>query len=107
MTVVRFDTGSYRRGGQAYLDEAADLRSAVANHLAALDVERLGCTRGEHLADVALALAVPPLKEAFQEAVENLAGNLERVGQQLQDTSLAYDDIEGQNADAASGMADL
>lgn len=102
MSQTTFNPESWNKGGQGYLDEAGDLRSAVASYLNTLDVGSLGCNNGEHPIDIALALAVPVIKEAFLEACENLAGNLETVGTSLQDTGVTYAEFENATAQHAS-----
>lgn len=107
MSQVKFNSESWARGGQGYLDEAGDLRSAVASYLSTLDVGSLGCNNGEHPIDIALALAVPVIKEAFLEACENLAGNIEAVGTSLQDTGATYAEFENATAEHASQSTTL
>lgn len=99
---LHLEPSSWAKAGRAYLDEARDLRTNVAARLATLDVERLGCTRGEHPADAVLALVVPPVRDAFAQAVDHLAGNLERVGAALQATGVDYAANEDEQT-AASG----
>ncbi|MGA4669648.1 hypothetical protein ACPCG0_07635 [Propionibacteriaceae bacterium Y1923] len=101
MTQVQFSPESWSRGGQAYLEEAAALRSAVSSHLASLDVNALGSGNGGHPIDITLAVVVPVVKDAFLEACENLAANLEAVGTLMNDTGAAYAAVEaGAAADA-------
>ena len=69
---VEFSPAAWQKGGAAYIQEAADLRSAVESHLAGLDVGSLGSQNGGHAVDMAISLAVPVVKDAFTEACENL-----------------------------------
>lgn len=107
MSQTRFSPEAWNKGGQGYLDEAGDLRSAVASYLNTLDVGSLGCTNGEHPIDIALALAVPVIKDAFLEACENLASNLEAVGTSLQDTGATYAEFEAVTTEHASQSTTL
>lgn len=102
MSQVVFTPEAWSKGGQGYVEEAADLRSAVASHLAGLDVGSLGCNNGGHPLDMALAIVVPVLKDAFLEACENLAANLEAVGTAAQETAAAYAEFEAATAQHAS-----
>ena len=107
MSQVVFTPEAWSKGGQAYLDEAATLRAAVSSHLASLDVGALGSGNGGHPIDMVLAVVVPVVKDAFLEACENLAANLETVGSALQDTGAAYAEFEAATAEHASQSTTL
>ncbi len=94
---VEFNAESWQRSGQAYVQESSDLKTAVAG----LSVEALGCNEGGHLVDMALAIVVPPVRDAFLEACQNLSQNLQTVGESLQETAAEYQQTEAVNTQAA------
>lgn len=102
MTEITFTPQAWHKGGQAYIDEASALRSAVQSHLASLDVGSLGSDNGGHPVDMAISLVVPVVKDAFVEACDNLANNLEAVGGALNDTGTTYAEFERASAQHAS-----
>ncbi|EPH05923.1 hypothetical protein HMPREF1531_00571 [Propionibacterium sp. oral taxon 192 str. F0372] len=98
---VEFNAESWQRSGQAYVQESSDLKTAVDAAVAGLSVEALGCNEGGHLVDMALAIVVPPVRDAFLEACQNLSQNLQTVGESLQETAAEYQQTEAVNTQAA------
>ena len=94
MSDIRFQPSVWQEAGRRYEQAGADLVSGVVNHLSALDVSQIGCDKGSHLVDQALALVIPAVKEAFDAACRDLAENMAGVGEAMADTGVAYQRLE-------------
>ena len=100
MTEITFTPQAWHKGGQAYIDEASALRSAVQSHLASLDVGSLGSDNGGHPVDMAISLVVP-------EAAAAVAAVEPGVVLAADTTVVAGRRILGKPADAAEAEAFL
>ena len=107
MSEVVFRPESWSRSGAVFTQEGADISSKVAATLGPMSVDALGCGRGEHPADVALSLVVPPLLEVFTETINGIAEGFGAVGEMLTATGTEYANAEEANAEAANAIANL
>lgn len=102
MTDIGFTPSAWQKAGSAYEQAGADLVTAVVTHLTVLDVSQIGCDKGSHLIDQALALVIPAVKEAFDAACRDLADNMTGIGQAMVETGAAYAEFEQSQAELAS-----
>lgn len=106
MADIGFSPSAWQKAGRAYEQAGSDLVSGVAAHLSVLDVSQLGCERGAHLVDQALALVVPTVKEAFDQACKGLASNMRGVGEAMTDTGLVYRKLEDDQTSLAVSITE-
>lgn len=99
--MTKFNPSAWRHAGRAYSDAGTSLTSSVSSNLTGLDVNALGSNQGGHLVDMALALLVPAVKDAFDAACRDLADSMSSVGDAMTDTGDVYADLEEQMAGLA------
>ena len=105
MSDFRFTPSVWQEAGRRYEQAGADLVSGVVNHLSVLDVSQIGCDKGSHLVDQALSLVIPAVKEAFDAACRDLADNMAGIGEAMNDTGVAYQQLEAGQAALASQIS--
>ena len=104
MSDIRFSASVWQEAGRRYEQAGADLVSGVVHHLSVLDVAEIGCDKGSHLVDQALSLVIPAVKEAFDAACRDLADNMTGVGEAMDETGVAYRQLEEAQAELAASI---
>lgn len=72
-----------------------------------LDINAVGCTKGLHLIDAALAIVLPPVLEAFIASAEDRSQNMLSVAEAMKTTGESYRQAETNATNLASKVGEL